>query len=643
MNKTTTFPSFTGLLLARTGGWYPILVVALAQLATSPLGILLAAIPSRTNADLSTEQTLGTAVVAGVALLIRNFILLVGVYLSNRDACRRLSNWRRDIPLEPGTREEERAWGQITSLSWRYIVVAYALLILMALLPSVAYMYFVLGASIDQVVYVSLAGIAAGLGLAVLEILIIDNLLNPAREVLLPHKFETQVLGVKGLRLLPKFQVVVFGLIVVGVLLVAPVGYHQTVAALSGEADPTQVLATLRSQLIIASVGALVLGLVLTYLMARSLSTPIRQMVKVFDRVEEGDLTQRIREIPTDEVGELIMYFNRMIARLETLQTSLEEQVRSRTEQLKTTLEVGNVASSILDPDELIARIVNLITDRFDYYYAAIFLVDSTGRWAELKDATGAGGLTLKEQGHKLEIGGKSMVSAAITNRRAVIALDVGEEPTRFENPLLPETRSEIALPLIVGERVIGVLDVQATQEAAFGEEDIDTLQSMVNQVGIALENARLFQETQKSLDELRTTHRMYLAEAWSDTAREHGAYEYDSGRGQPATGDESSEIGVPLTLRDQIIGELRLEGQEEWTPEERSLIEAVATQAALALENARLLEESRQMALRERLAAEITGKVWSSPNIEFILQTAVRELGRALRADEATIELKLD
>ena len=101
--------------------------------------------------------------------------------------------------------------------------------------------------------------------------------------------------------------------------------------------------------------------------------------------------------------------------------------------------------------------------------------------------------------------------------------------------------------------------------------------------------------------------------------------------------------IEVPLTLRDQVIGQLRLEGNQDWTEEERGLIESVATQAALAMENARLLEESQQLALRERLAAEITGKIWASPNTDFILQTAVKELGRALRADEATIELRLE
>jgi GAF domain-containing protein len=301
------------------------------------------------------------------------------------------------------------------------------------------------------------------------------------------------------------------------------------------------------------------------------------------------------------------------------------------------------VASSILSTDELINKVVNMITDRFGYYYAAIFLIDPLNRWAELRDATGEAGEALKAQKHKLEIGRKSMVNTAIATKQAYIALDVGADPVRFENPLLPNTRSEIALPLLIGDRVIGALDVQSTTEAAFGEDDIDTLQGMANQVAIALENARLFQETQKSLEELQAANRLYVTDSWTETAREHGGYEYDTGVEKATPNEGSIAINVPLTLREQIIGNISLEGQQDWSPEEKGLIEAVATQAALALENARLLEESQQLALRERLAAEITGKIWTSPTMDFILQTAVKELGRALRADEATIELKLE
>jgi len=165
----------------------------------------------------------------------------------------------------------------------------------------------------------------------------------------------------------------------------------------------------------------------------------------------------------------------------------------------------------------------------------------------------------------------------------------------------------------------------------------------MANSVATTLENARLFRETQKSLEELRLIQRENVVRTWSESAQEKQSYEYASTTEGLSSDAILSAIDVPLILREQIIGQLHLEGQQDWTPEERSLVEAVATQAALAMENARLLDESQQMAMRERLTAEITGKIWSSPNTDTILQTAIKELGRALRADEATIELKLD
>lgn len=325
---------------------------------------------------------------------------------------------------------------------------------------------------------------------------------------------------------------------------------------------------------------------------------------------------------------------------LEIERGSLEERIAERTVQLRAVNEVGQVASSILDPDELSVRAVNLITNRFGFYYAAIFLLDNQGEWAELHAATGEAGRILKENKHRLRTGGKSMVGTAISTANARIALDVGAEPVRFENPLLPYTRSEIALPLIAGDHVLGALDVQSSQEAAFGPQEVDTLQSMANQVAIALENAHLFQNSRKSLDEMRTIQQQYVIDSWKPLV-EHEQLEYKVG--DEGLSSDTPKLQIPLTLREEIIGQINLTSDSEWTTEQRNLIEAVATQAALALENARLVDESQSSAARDRLLAEITGKIWSSTTIDGILQSAIRELGHALDATEATIELKVD
>ncbi len=329
-----------------------------------------------------------------------------------------------------------------------------------------------------------------------------------------------------------------------------------------------------------------------------------------------------------------------VLGELEKERSNLEERVNERTIQLKAVNEVGRTVSAILNPDELMSRVVNLITDQFGYYYTAIFLLDEKGEWAELQSATGEAGRVLKENKHRLRVNGNSMVGAAISTQQARISLDVEARPARFENPLLPYTRSEIALPLTIGDRTVGALDVQSTQETAFGPQEIETLQGMANQVAVAFENARLFASAEKSLTEIQAIQRQYVLNSWKPLSNRNDM--------QYSVGDDeglvnAQELQVPLTLRDEIIGAINLTGDIEWTPEQRGLVEAVATQAALALENARLVEESQSSAASEHLLAEITGKVWSSTTIDGILQTAIRELGQALDASEATIELKVD
>jgi PAS domain S-box-containing protein len=180
-----------------------------------------------------------------------------------------------------------------------------------------------------------------------------------------------------------------------------------------------------------------------------------------------------------------------------------EEMLGRRTTQLQVAAEVSRATSSILEPDVLIQQMVNLVRERFDLYYAGLFLMDQTGewtgelgKWAVLRAGTGEAGRKMVEQGHKLEVGGESMIGWCVANKQARIAQDVGEEAVRFDNPLLPETRSEMALPLVSRGQIIGAMTIQSTRSAAFSEADITVLQTMADQLANAIENARLFEET---------------------------------------------------------------------------------------------------------------------------------------------------
>ncbi len=190
--------------------------------------------------------------------------------------------------------------------------------------------------------------------------------------------------------------------------------------------------------------------------------------------------------------------------RLREVTNALEKQEQRQSDklvrqaaQLKASADVGRAAASTLDREELLTKIADLIAERFGFYYAAVFLVDDSGENAVLHEATGEAGRILKERGHKLAVDNASMVGTAITARKPRIALDVGKERVRFANPLLPNTRSEIALPLVVGDRAFGALDVQSTQEAAFDEASAAVLQSMADQIAVALNTATTFTQVQ--------------------------------------------------------------------------------------------------------------------------------------------------
>ncbi len=186
--------------------------------------------------------------------------------------------------------------------------------------------------------------------------------------------------------------------------------------------------------------------------------------------------------------------------------TRMGAQAKRHATLLAAAAEVGRNITSILDLDELLRKAVDIICDAYGFYYAGVFLIDETGKWAVLRAGRGDAGAAMIAEGHRLEVGGHSMIGTATGQRRALIALDVGEEPVHFKNPHLPLTRSEMALPLIVGNEVIGALTVQSTEEAAFSDEDITSLQAMADQLAIAIQNARLLKELEAAHAELVRT-----------------------------------------------------------------------------------------------------------------------------------------
>ncbi|MEK7328485.1 MAG: GAF domain-containing protein, partial [Chloroflexota bacterium] len=312
-----------------------------------------------------------------------------------------------------------------------------------------------------------------------------------------------------------------------------------------------------------------------------------------------------------------------------------------------------------------------------ELYYVGAFLMDETGRYAVLRVGTGEAGQAMLANRHRLEVGGNSIIGRSVSEGQARLALDVGFEGIRFNNPALPNTRSEMALPLIARDRVLGAVTIQSDQPEAFSPEDIVSLQGMTDLIAIALDNAHLFQEAQNALAEVTTLHQRYLSQAWTNFAKiqsdkegrlptfayanntliQGGAVDLPGiekvveTQAPVVTADEfSSTVTVPLKLRDQIIGAISVEAEESdhvWEPGELALIEAAAEQAALALENARLIEEAetalaeaRRLAAREQTVNIISDKIRRLPDVDSILSTALVELGKTLGAGKGMVRL---
>lgn len=473
-------------------------------------------------------------------------------------------------------------------------------------------------------------------------------------------------------------------------------------------------------------VGVVAAGLVsvIAYGVSRQISGPILALAETSTQMAEGDLSQTVEIRRQDEIGTLAQAFNSMAAQLRELVAGLEQRVADRTRdlerravQLATAADVGRAAASILELEPLTQRVVQLVRERFDLYYAGLFLLDDAGEYAVLEAGSGEAGRLMKEEGHRLRVGGSSMVGSACAQREARIALDVGEEPVRFDNPLLPDTRSEMALPLMVGDRVLGALDVQSTQQAAFSQEDIAVLQLVANQAAVAVDNARKFSEeaalveatnplfrlsrrltaattatevAQAIAESVAETEADRCAVAWFDLSPEgevaaitflagwdrRGRSRFPIGRPLPTS---ASLFPLPLMMEPLTVEDARLDPRvpEEarqtlmqigdlalaniplrmgerplgfvnvgramagpWSPVALRLYETLADQAAVALERARLLEDSRLRAEQETTLRTLGDQIARAIGMEAVLHSAAEGLSQAVEASSVYIEL---
>lgn len=438
--------------------------------------------------------------------------------------------------------------------------------------------------------------------------------------------------------------------------------------------EPTNTITTLiqgqTQTTIITSMIMIAIAALLAFFAANFFTNPLTELTEVAQSISGGDYSKRATIRTKDEIGLLADSINLMTDEIQQSIETLESRVERRTadlslanlqsekraQSLQTIAEISRTIATEKDQERLLSLITNIVSDRFGFYHVGIFLLDENGKYAVLRAANSAGGQEMLARKHSLKVGQTGIVGYVTSTGSPRIALDTGADAVFFNNPSLPETRSEMALPLTTRGTIIGALDVQSRIPNAFTDSDVSIISLLADQVAIAIDNARLLEAAQASIEETQAVFSEYLAEAWQKKT-EAGVigYRQTTTGGQVLTNANmpvlvSSNNGhgrtleVPIRVRDQIIGVLNVKPaseEQDWSDEDMNIIEAVAERLGLALDNARLFEETSTRATRERLVADITTKIRGSNNPQEMIRTAMEELKQVLGASKVEILTK--
>lgn len=436
---------------------------------------------------------------------------------------------------------------------------------------------------------------------------------------------------------------------------------------------------------------------------AQILSTPITRLTATVLQISAGDLNKQAEVDSDDEIGKLALTFNAMTRQLRETIDTLGQRMSERTQQLETVVDISRQLASILDLSDLLRKVVTLTKETFGYDQVHIYLLDGAAEALVLTESYEAADMEFDPRGQiiPLTAAGNPVARAAYEGR--IVRTENISEDSLWQPNLQPDKIcTQIAVPISLGREVVGVLDVYSTRLEDLTDSNETTLQALANYVAIAVRNARVFTETQDALYQAQRLQRLYTSQAWAQFTTTHPTTMYEfrqpsasplvdtstpeitavlqkgqtvtlklaeakngtNGHASPGlatnlppnetiTPDKSSQVddieqsrlalATPLSLGHQIIGVLGIRDdnpERRWTKEEIALIEAVSEQMSLAIENARLFNETQKRAGREALTRQITDKIRNASTIEAILQTTVTELSNALGVSNTFIDL---
>ena len=446
-------------------------------------------------------------------------------------------------------------------------------------------------------------------------------------------------------------------------------------AELQGNAqEQASIISGVLLQILVIGVVVTVLVTVILLGVTRSIATPLSALAHTAVQIARGDLEAAMPDIKQkDEVGQLATAFENMTGQLRNLIASLEERVTARTQRLEIVATLSEQLVAILNVDQLLTELVNQVKDRFDYYHAHVYLINPETRSLVMRAGAGEAGLQMKAQGHSIPVDAQTSLVARAARTGEIVGVDnVREAADWLPNPFLPDTYSEMAVPIVLEGQVVGVLDVQQDKVGGLDESDASVLRSLANQVAVAIRNARLFREVETALAQVRAAQERYLEQSWDKTKVTPRASQYlyaqptaspldenrqqvlakaqqtAAGQHQPVmvavdNGTDGVSVVAPVILREKAIGALQLHTTHKehiWTEDDLTVLAAIADQFAQTAENLRLFDQTRNRAGREQTIREITDKLRAAPNMERLAAIATEELSRRLSATHAKLNL---
>jgi GAF domain-containing protein/uncharacterized protein YjeT (DUF2065 family) len=629
----------------RLGARYFYIATSLALILAAPL-----ALASMSTVVFRTNLSQGQLRLFGLTLLVTSAVSTLIVYGYITFLTPAIRRTLRQADVSPS--QYQQAWAEAIALPVNMLFAIGFTLVLTYILPMWAVTQFFGGFSVDESIYILLGQVLAGLNLLVSANLLMRLALMPVYNFLASKQESLEVAELPTISMRPILVFQSMAIVSLALLTLAPRDYFEITHLMARAGFQVVNLPQIRQNMIVITMVSLGMSFFYSVFLSYITGIPLTLITDAIQKNQESPETFLTPVLTGDESGRVAMYLNNLLLQNRRIRENLEQEVQKQTavlekqaRELRAITAITQQTANFETLSELFDALVQLIHEYFGFYHVGIFLLDEKNLTVVLRASNSAGGKRMLARGHKLRLG-EGIVGTAAQQRQARIALDVGADAVFFNNPDLPETRSEMALPLLVRGQVIGVLDIQSSQVNAFSAEDIETLQTLANQVALAIDNIRLRESSRATIQELQTLLQENIRRSWQNRlARENLKFTY-TGLGVipgESTGSKSGgyALEIPIAFQDVQLGSLRLKRLDRpWTRREKEVAAEISQQISLALESARLLEQTQKYVAREQTISAISNRIRQSLDMDAILRTAVNELQWRLELSEAEVQI---